>query len=52
MSEEVSKIEDRIQWLKLQIIHEAYYPGAVVKGLRNELTKLQEQLKNLKGDTS
>ena len=40
------QIKDRIKYLKMELIHEGYHDGWVLKGMREELESLQEELKN------
>ena len=46
MSEErVKKIKERIKYLKRELINENYWDGFTAKGFRDELKKLEEELK-------
>ena len=48
MSEErVKKIKERIKYLKRELIHENYWDGFTAKGSRDELKKLEEEIKGL-----
>jgi hypothetical protein len=48
--ERVKKIKERMAWLTMEINHERYYPGLIVKGFREELQKLIDELQELQND--
>jgi hypothetical protein len=51
--ERVEQINDRIDWLQLEIVHENYWPGRIVDGFRKELSRLLNELELLEeNDTS
>jgi hypothetical protein len=45
----ISEIETRIEWLRTELVHENYYPGGIVVGFREELTRLIHELDTLRG---
>tara|TARA_Y100001963_G_C6708432_1_gene413071 strand:+ start:647 stop:784 length:138 start_codon:yes stop_codon:yes gene_type:complete len=38
------QIKDRINYLKMELAHEGYHDGWVLKGLREELKKLEKEI--------
>jgi hypothetical protein len=44
----IKEVESRIKFITMELVHEGYLPGIVVKGFKNELAKLEAELKELK----
>ena len=40
------QIKESIKYLKMELIHEAYHDGWVLKGMKEELESLEERLKH------
>ena len=39
-------MKERIDYLKMELVHEAYHDGWVLKGMKEELESLEKRLKN------
>ncbi len=44
----IKEVESRIKFITIELVHEGYLPGIVAKGFKNELAKLEAELKELK----
>ena len=42
----MSKIKERINYLKMELAHEKYHDGWVIKDMKDELKELENKLKN------
>lgn len=45
--ERIKKIKERMDWLSMELQHEAYWDGYTTNGFREELKKLIKELKEL-----
>ena len=46
-SNRIGEIEVRINWLQMEIVHKNYWPGGIVNGFREELSRLVNELEVL-----
>tara|TARA_Y100001963_G_scaffold160112_1_gene267949 strand:- start:3387 stop:3539 length:153 start_codon:yes stop_codon:yes gene_type:complete len=45
--DKLKKIKDRIKYLEMEISHERFWDGYALKGMKDELKKLNKKLKSV-----